>query len=135
MNPDTLFKVLALLSANNEEHGDLTGAPVQFLPDGVMHPKASLRIDLNDEKAHVGKPNESNIFSTNVPINPTDSGRENEVDGYENEITAIEVWHDEIVVGAKPYKPYMSPEVASEIKHLSPRTALENRVKRFFFSI
>lgn len=131
MNISALFKVLALVSADKDQHGELTGVPVQFSPDAVMHSEASHRIDLNNRGSHVDNVdtlNGSNSFNSSAVFHSTDySARENELDPHDNEITALELWHDPNVV---VFKPYFAHEPYSDKIHTSPRAALENVVKR-----
>lgn len=91
MNASTLFKVLALVSANKIQQGDLTGVPVQFSTGSEMYPRASLTIDLSnrmrfgDNDAIPNTP--SNSSATLVPV---DFVRDNGTDPHDNETSAVE---------------------------------------------
>lgn len=163
MHVNTLLKVLALVSLNKNQHGDLTGVPVQFSPDLEMRPKASLSIDLNNRKSldhGDATPNipfnlsatehsidsnrdnrtdlhddgmtavENTTLNSTATFNSTDLVGDNQANPRENEITAFEFWHEPNGIVFKPY----FAEAPSDVnpKHISPKEALENVLKRFF---
>lgn len=98
--------------------------------DSVVHPKASLRIDLNNGESHVDNvdtSNRSNAFNLTALVNSKDPA-ENELKPHRNEITTLTVWRNpEAVV----FKPYSEDESTSVKRHISPRAALQEVVKRF----
>lgn len=130
MNATTLLNVLALVSANQNQHGDLTGVPVQFSPD--LHPKATLTIDLNDKReSDDDDAIPTTPFNSNATFNSTDLVADNRVDPRENEITAVEILHEPNGVVFKPY--YADAPISDgNPKHISPKEALESVLKRCF---
>lgn len=143
-NSTNLFKTIASSSSTdlfeitnsfeNETINGNTHRNETTAVDSVMHPKASLRIDLNNRESHVDNvdtSNGSNAFNLTALINSRDPA-ENELKPHRNEITALTVWRNpEAVV----FKPYSEDESTSVKRHISPREALQDVVKRFVLRI
>lgn len=92
------------MSANNPRHSDPVGSPAHFAPDALMHPNASLTINLNETESHVDVVDTSNGNDTVIPGAPLNLTSPSETDRnpQENEISAKKAWHDSNDVIVKP---------------------------------
>lgn len=92
------------MSANNARHGDPIGLPVHFATDALMHPNASLTINLNNTESIVDASNGNDTVIPSAPLNLT-SPSENDRNPQEEEISAKEAQHDPNDAIVKPENP------------------------------